>query len=126
MEFERAVWPLAVVVADIGADDALELAAVEDEQPVEALATDAADPALHVRVRVRRPNWGSDDPDALITEERVEPVGELRIPIMDREPGLLTAVVEIHAEVPSLLKHPRSVGVAGARDVLDPAAPKHR
>jgi hypothetical protein len=30
------------------------LAAAEDEQPVEALASDAADPALGVGVRVRR------------------------------------------------------------------------
>jgi hypothetical protein len=35
--------------------DALELAAVEDQQPVKAFATDAADPALRVGVRAPRP-----------------------------------------------------------------------
>ena len=55
MEVEGAVWPLAVVAPNVDVDDALELPAVEDEQPVEALAADAAYPAFHVRVRVRRP-----------------------------------------------------------------------
>jgi hypothetical protein len=34
----------------------LELAGTDDQEPVEALAADAANPALHVRVRVRRLN----------------------------------------------------------------------
>jgi hypothetical protein len=37
-------------------EDVLELAASEDEQPVQALAPEAADPAPEVRVRVRRPH----------------------------------------------------------------------
>jgi hypothetical protein len=37
----------------VDAKHVLELAAAEDEQPVEALATHAADPALGVGVRVR-------------------------------------------------------------------------
>jgi hypothetical protein len=40
----------------VDAKHVLELAAAEDEQPVEALATHAADPALGVGVRVRRLN----------------------------------------------------------------------
>jgi hypothetical protein len=44
----------AVVVTDVATEDVLELAAAEDQQPIEALASDAADPALHVGVRVRR------------------------------------------------------------------------
>ena len=55
-------------------------------------------------------------------EPELKRAGELRVPIVDQEPRLLAAVVEIDVEVPSLLKHPRSIGVAGARDVLDPAA----
>jgi hypothetical protein len=42
---------MPVVVTGIDAKHVLELAAAEDEQPVEALATDAADPALGVRSR---------------------------------------------------------------------------
>jgi len=40
-------------MVDIDAKHVLELAAAEDQQPVEALETDAADPALGVSVRVR-------------------------------------------------------------------------
>jgi uncharacterized membrane protein YgcG len=52
---ERAVRPVFVVVLGIDADDALEVAAAEDQQPVEALAAQAFDPALGVRTRSRRP-----------------------------------------------------------------------
>jgi hypothetical protein len=54
--------PPADVVTDIDAEDVLELAAADDEQPVEALAADAAHPALHVGVRVRRLHRRADDP----------------------------------------------------------------
>jgi hypothetical protein len=40
-----------------------------------------------------------------------------------RKRGCSIAVVEIDAEVPRLLEHPGTVGIARARDVLDPAAP---
>jgi hypothetical protein len=48
-----------------------ELTAADDQQPVEALATNTADPALDVRVRVRRPRWCADDPDASAGEDRI-------------------------------------------------------
>lgn len=54
LQVEGALRPLAVVVADVDAKDVLELAATEDEQPVEAPAADATDPTLNVSVRVRR------------------------------------------------------------------------
>ncbi len=34
---ERAVWPLEVVVGSVGTENVLEMAAVEDQQPVRAL-----------------------------------------------------------------------------------------
>jgi len=69
LEVERAVRALLVVVADVHAEYALELAAVEDQQPVEALTPDAADPALDVRVRVRRLERCADDPYRLAMED---------------------------------------------------------
>jgi hypothetical protein len=114
---------VAVVVAGVGLDGALELAAVEDEDSVEALAADAADPTLHVRVGVRRPDRGSDDLHALTAEEGVEGMRELCVSVTDQDTRLFTAVVEIHAEVSGLLEHPGAVGVGGAREVVDPAAP---
>ena len=52
---ERAVRPMSVVVHRVDADGALEVAAAEDQQPVEALAAQAFDPALCVRTCPRRP-----------------------------------------------------------------------
>ena len=48
------MWPLLIEVADVDAQDVLELAAAEDQEAVEAFAADAADPAFRVRIRVRR------------------------------------------------------------------------
>jgi hypothetical protein len=51
---ERAVRPMRVVVLDVDAPDVFELLAACDQEPVEAVAADGADPALGERVRVRR------------------------------------------------------------------------
>jgi hypothetical protein len=42
--------PVAVVVLDVAAQDVFELMPADDQQPVEALAADAADEALGVSV----------------------------------------------------------------------------
>src|SRR4051812_29132180 len=60
-QVEGRVRPLSVVVMDIDAKDVFELATPDDQQPVEALAADGADPALHVRVRIRRLHRRPDD-----------------------------------------------------------------
>jgi hypothetical protein len=59
---ERAVRPVRVVVHRVDVNDALEVAAAEDQQPVKALAPQACDPALRVRPRPRCPHG------ALITQ----------------------------------------------------------
>ena len=64
--------PLAVVVLDVVAQDALEVAAAEDQQPVEALLAERADEALGVRVRVRGAERRPDHLDPLGPEDLVE------------------------------------------------------
>ena len=64
--------PMLVVMAGIDAKHLLELAPAEDEQPVEALSAHAADPALGVRVRVRRPDRCADHRDPFALEDVVE------------------------------------------------------
>jgi hypothetical protein len=61
---ERAVGPMFVVVGHVGAKHSFQVCASEDEQPVETLATDAANPPLRVRLRSRRANWCADDLDS--------------------------------------------------------------
>ena len=52
-QVERSVRALLVEVADVDAENVLELAATEDQEPVETLPAHAADPAFGVGVRVR-------------------------------------------------------------------------
>ena len=56
---------MAVVMLDVGVEDALELATAGDQDPVEALAPYGADEALGKRVRLRSLDRCSDNPDAL-------------------------------------------------------------
>jgi hypothetical protein len=67
-QLERSVGPVSVVVVDV---DALKLSSPCDQQPVEAVATEGADPALGERVRFRRPKRGADDLDTLAAEDVV-------------------------------------------------------
>ena len=54
-EGERAMWSLAVVVIDVGPKHLIEMPTTPDKQPVQALGPHRFNPALRVRVRVRRP-----------------------------------------------------------------------
>jgi hypothetical protein len=47
---ERAVWPVFVVVAAVDAEDVLEVAAAEDEGPVEAVSAARAHPTFGMSV----------------------------------------------------------------------------
>jgi hypothetical protein len=53
--------PVLVVVAAVGAEHVLEVAAAEDEDPVEAVGANGADPTLGEGIRVRDLNWCADD-----------------------------------------------------------------
>jgi len=59
------VRPVGVVVLDVDAQHALELSSARDQQPIEAVAADRADPAFGEGVRVGCPIRGADDLDAL-------------------------------------------------------------
>jgi hypothetical protein len=80
------MWPLAVVVSHVETEDALEVAAVEDQQPVQALRTDCAHEALGDRVRLRRPYRRLHDPNALAAEDFIERPAALAVPVTDQEP----------------------------------------
>jgi hypothetical protein len=66
----------------VDAEQVLELAPVDDQDPVEAFAPQRADPALGIGVGVRSPDWRSDDLDAFTTEDLVEAAAELPISIV--------------------------------------------
>jgi hypothetical protein len=76
---------LRVVVLDVGAEDSLEMAAVEDQEPVEALGTDGADEALGDGIRFGRSDWRAEDPDSLAAEDLVEGAGVLAVTVAIRK-----------------------------------------
>ena len=77
--------PVAVVVVDIDTEYLLELSPADDQDPVEAVAPDGADPALGERVRLRRAEGCADDLDTVASEDLVEHVAELAVAIVDQE-----------------------------------------
>jgi hypothetical protein len=58
---ECPVGTVAVVMLDINPEDLLQVAAANDQQPVQALGADGPNPALGVGVGLWRPDWGHQD-----------------------------------------------------------------
>ena len=82
-QVECSVRTLLVEVADVDAEDVLELAAPEDQKPVEAFPAHATDPPFCVGIRVGRPDRRADDLDPFDAEDRVEGAAELPVAVMD-------------------------------------------
>jgi hypothetical protein len=64
--------PMRVVVQRVFADHVFEVAAADNQQPVEALAANTSDPALGVRFRLRRPHRRLDDTDSFRAEDLIK------------------------------------------------------
>ncbi len=112
--------PMLIVMAGIDAKHVLELPPAEDEQPVEALTTHAADPALGVGVRVRCLDGRADQRDPFALEEVIAAAAELRVAIVNEEAERLPAIPERHQQVARLLRDPGARRVRGAGDKLNP------
>jgi hypothetical protein len=84
-EPERAVGPVLVVVAAVDAEHALEVAATEDEDPVEAVGADSPHPAFGVGVRVWRMDGCADHLDPFGAEDVIEGVAEFAVTIVDEK-----------------------------------------
>src|SRR2546427_8874676 len=113
---------VAVVVVGEDAEDALEMAPVRDQQPVEPLGAGGADEAFRDRVRPRRPHRRLDDLDALAGEDGVEVAGELAVAIANQIPEPCGFLLERPGELPRLLGDPRPGWVGGAAGEVDAAA----
>src|SRR6266487_1781609 len=96
-------------MAAVDAKDVLEVIAAGDEDAVEAVGADCADPAFGVGVRVRRLDRRPDHLDALAPEHLVEGVAEFGVAVVHKEQEAVL-VAELHDEVSGLLCHPPSVG----------------
>jgi hypothetical protein len=101
-----AVWSMLVVVRYIACQHRRQLPSAQDQYPVEQLTADGADPPFLVGVRPRRPHRRAQDPDALGAKDRIEAVGEFRVPVADEEPEQADAIPKVHEQVASLLGDP--------------------
>ena len=102
------MWPLAVVMVDIDAEHVLEVAAVENQQPVEALRADGADEAFGDRIRLRRSHRRLRNPDTFAAEDLVEGTAVPTVTVAEQEAD--AALAEVQAEVSRLLGYHSPVG----------------
>jgi hypothetical protein len=58
---------------------------MKDQQPVQTLAPDGADPPFGVSVRLGRPRWTAKDQGLRVGEDDVEAGSELGVAIADQE-----------------------------------------
>src|ERR1043166_4079647 len=112
---------MRVVVGDVLAEDRLEMLAGDDQDAIEELAPDAADPALSVRLRAGRRDRGTDHPHPLRPEDLVEGSRELAVAVADQEPGPLLLLGQLHHQVARLLRDPSTVRVGGHTSEMDAA-----
>ena len=88
-----------VVVTDVDPEDAFEVPSVHDQDPVEAFATDCADPPFDERVRARCAYGCADRPDAVGAEHLIEGRRELAVTVVDQEPdGRRSLLLAIRTE----------------------------
>jgi hypothetical protein len=59
---KRPVRAVMAVVVEARPQDAFEVASVDNQEPIEAVAAKGADEMLRDRVRLRRPSRRADDP----------------------------------------------------------------
>src|SRR5262249_12133978 len=119
---ESAVWALAVVVRDIGAEYSFEVAAAEDQQPVETFGADGADEALGVGVCPWCADGRVDHFDPLAAEDLVEGGSELAVAVMDQKAHALEHACE--AEIARLLGDPGAGRAGRAAGEVHATTPK--
>ncbi len=95
-----------VVVSNEFAEDRFELAAMEDQYPVETLASCGADEPLGEHVCPRSSDGRADDPNAPGSEHLVEAGGELGVSVPDQERGRAGLFGQDEAQIASLLGDP--------------------
>jgi hypothetical protein len=106
--------PRLVVVLDVDGEDMAQVGLRHDQQVVEALPPHRPHPPLRYRVRrrgaVRRPH----DLHPLAAEGGVEAGGERAVAVVDEVAGAARAVLQLPAQLPGLLGHPRGGRVGRA------------
>src|SRR5260370_33069096 len=108
--------PRLVVVLEPDTQDALKVATIEDQKPIDAFAPGRAYLALDVRIRPGRRNRSLDHGHTVGLEHAFGATAVLLIVIVDQEPRRHAHLVELPAHIPGLLPHPLSVWPLGHRE----------
>src|SRR6266571_7833912 len=114
--------PGAIVVIEELGQDLTEVALVQDQQPIQALAADGLDQALQMSVRTRGSVGRPEHTDAFGLEDGVETSGVLGVAIAHQEVDGWIAILNFWRQVARLLDDPVGVGVGGAGGEQDAAA----
>jgi hypothetical protein len=107
------VRPGGVVVPQVFGQYLVQVALIDDQQPVGDLAAQGADHPLANGIRPRCLRRAEEDPDACGGEYGIEGAGELAGAVPDQEPGASRAPVKVHEEVTAGLSRPGAVRVGG-------------
>jgi hypothetical protein len=110
---QRPVRSVRVVVIDVLPENEAEMPLSRDQQPVQALAACAGDPAFGDGIRARRADGSLDYPPADRGEHCVERRGELGVPVPDQEFQAASAALEVRQQVAGLLSYLCAGGVGG-------------
>jgi len=103
---ERSMRTMPVVVLDIDPQDLLQVGSSYDQEPVQALGADGADPSLGVRVRLGRLHRRHQHLTTFGAEHVVERVDELRVPVAQQEAYPSPSLFQHQQQVAGLLGDP--------------------
>jgi hypothetical protein len=112
---------VGVVVLDVDPKDLVEVAAPDDQQPVQALGAHCPDPAFRMGVRVGGLHRRQQHLGALRAEHVVEAAGELRVVVAQQEAQPPSSFAECQQQVACLLGNPGAVRVGGHPSQVDPS-----
>ena len=97
-----------VVIVDVFSQNAVQRSLTEDQQMIEALLADRANPALRKSIGIGSLPRREHDRDPFRLKHSVEGRGKLRVSVMDQIMSRgLRAIVQFPHELTRLLGHPR-------------------
>src|SRR5436305_14078880 len=104
---------MVVKVRHVLVQHSREMAAVNDQYPVQQFPAGSSNPSFGDRVRLGCPHRRAQDANTLAGEHGIEHAGELAVAVPNQEPELSHTITEVHQKTPRLLSHPGATRVGG-------------
>jgi hypothetical protein len=116
---QGAVGAMVVKVRHVVGQHCREMAAINDQYPVQQFAADSPNPSFGDRVRLGCSHRRAQDANTLAGEYGIKNAGELAVAVPNQEPELSRTVAEVHDKVACLLGNPAAAGVGGDSQQMD-------